>query len=441
MFLFDGKPIILRPWEPNVKITKVSVKTVPIWVKFAGVDLKFWGKKCLEKLASLIEKFIRIDDVTLDKTLLGYAKILVEVDIDLHFPDKIMFEDETGQSVTVLVEYDWLPITCQKCKGIGHQTVKRRGRSRFVKKPAVAKKVPVHVQVLKKKDNPVLQLDPKEYPILPNPAGVIGDKRKKGIQLEERINNISGLFTPANTLMPLLSSYTHARIINRVTRHESRLPGVKEGELTLDFTSIIVPESELVDKGGRGGGWPLHPMTKLGVWNVRGLNSDTKKRDIKWFLYQSEVVLFGLLETRVKPGSLNKVAANVCNGWSFLTNHSCHSGGRIWVLWQSQIISVTVVDMGAQFIHLKVNDLRDSKTFYATYVYGFNKIEERVSLWDAFLSWNVREPWIVLGDFNNVMFANERIGLAVKDSEMIPFQNTMAACDLQDIKTTGAFFA
>ncbi|XP_074297794.1 uncharacterized protein LOC141628569 [Silene latifolia] len=38
------------------------------------------------------------------------------------------------------------------------------------------------------------------------------------------------------------------------------------------------------------------------------------------------------------------------------------------------------------------------------------------------------------------MCANERIGLAVKDSEMIPFQNTMAACDLQDIKTTGAFF-
>ncbi|XP_074283257.1 uncharacterized protein LOC141607810 [Silene latifolia] len=181
-------------------------------------------------------------------------------------------------------------------------------------------------------------------------------------------------------------------------------------------------------------------MTKLGVWNVRGLNSDTKQRDIKWFLYQSEVVLFGLLETRVKPGSLNKVAANVCNGWSFLTNHSCHSGGRIWVLWQSQIISVDVVDMGAQFIHLKVKDLRDGKTFYTTYVYGFNKIEERVPLWDAFLSWNIREPWIVLGDFNNVMFANERLGLAVKDSEMIPFQNTMAACDLQDIKTTGAFF-
>ncbi|XP_074290951.1 uncharacterized protein LOC141617683 [Silene latifolia] len=39
------------------------------------------------------------------------------------------------------------------------------------------------------------------------------------------------------------------------------------------------------------------------------------------------------------------------------------------------------------------------------------------------------------------MYSNEGIGLVVRDAEMIPFQNTMAACDLQDLKTTGAFFA
>ncbi|XP_074315565.1 uncharacterized protein LOC141651766 [Silene latifolia] len=136
MFLFDGKPVIVRPWEPNTKITKVSVKTVPIWVKLVGLDLKFWGAKCLEKLASLIGKFVRVDDLTLDRTLLGFARVMVEVGIDQIFPEKINFLDELGQNVTVAVEYDWLPVTCTKCKGIGHKEAQCRKGMGWNSRPA-----------------------------------------------------------------------------------------------------------------------------------------------------------------------------------------------------------------------------------------------------------------------------------------------------------------
>ncbi|XP_074283535.1 uncharacterized protein LOC141608082 [Silene latifolia] len=49
-------------------------------------------------------------------------------------------------------------------------------------------------------------------------------------------------------------------------------------------------------------------------------------------------------------------------------------------------------------------------------------------------------PWIVLGDFNCVMFSNERIGSIVRDAEIVPFQHTAQMCDLQDIKAIGAFY-
>ncbi|XP_074293387.1 uncharacterized protein LOC141620408 [Silene latifolia] len=120
MFLFNRKPLILRAWDPNDKISKIKVKAVLIWVKLVGLDLKFWGAKCLEKLASLIGKFVRIDDLTVECTLLGFARVLVEVEIDQKFPTRIDFEDELGKDIHVAVEYDWLPITCAKCKGIGH---------------------------------------------------------------------------------------------------------------------------------------------------------------------------------------------------------------------------------------------------------------------------------------------------------------------------------
>ncbi|XP_074270974.1 uncharacterized protein LOC141594887 [Silene latifolia] len=176
------------------------------------------------------------------------------------------------------------------------------------------------------------------------------------------------------------------------------------------------------------------------MWNVRGLNSETKQKDIKWFLHQSGVELFGLLETKVKPESLNRVAGSLCQNWSYITNTACHSGGRVWILWKHNKLDVVLIDMDAQYIHVSVTNKLDGSQFFATFVYAFNKLEDRVPLWNALIRLAGCGPWVVLGDFNNFMFANERIGKIVKDEEMLPFQSTVALCDLQDIKSTGAFF-
>ncbi|XP_074305021.1 uncharacterized protein LOC141639953, partial [Silene latifolia] len=383
MFLFDGKPIILRAWDPNVRISKVSVKTVPIWAKLVGLDLKFWGKQCLEKLAGLLGKFLKIDELTLDKKLLGYAKVMVEVEVDKSYPNKIVFEDENGQEVTVLVEYDWLPITCLKCKGVGHRDIQCRGRVPRRSAPVQNQTGPK--QVWRKKPEPVRVLDPKEFPDLPGTGGGT-EQSVAGTSKPSPAAN-SGLITPA--CVQQRSSYTPARILTRITRHESRVPG--------------------------------------------------GQRDVKWYMHHSNVSLFGLLETRVKPRSLNKVAKNICEGWSFTTNYNYHSGGRIWVLWKDSHLKIDIIVKSAQYIHVKATTIEGCH-FFVTFVYGYNKIEERVPLWNDLMAWSITQPWVVLGDFNNVMYSNERIGKIVKDAEMKPFQDVVAACELQDIKTTGAFF-
>ncbi|XP_074315563.1 uncharacterized protein LOC141651765 [Silene latifolia] len=181
-------------------------------------------------------------------------------------------------------------------------------------------------------------------------------------------------------------------------------------------------------------------MGSLGVWNVRGLNSLDKQKDILWCLHNANVDLFGLLETRVKPGSLNKVVDSLCHGWNYCTNHQYHAGGRIWLLWKDRKYKVNVLDMEAQFIHVKVEDIINNYMFYVTFVYGFNKIEERIPLWDAMVRLTLKEPWIIMGDFNNVLHMDEKIGLPVKDSETMPFQDAIDRCGLQDMKCTGSFF-
>ncbi|XP_074271284.1 uncharacterized protein LOC141595214 [Silene latifolia] len=104
------------------------------------------------------------------------------------------------------------------------------------------------------------------------------------------------------------------------------------------------------------------------------------------------------------------------------------------------MVSVDIIEMDAQYIHTKVLKKLNNNSFYVTFVYGFNKIEDKASLWQNLIRLNVQDPWIVMGDFNAVMYANERLGGLVKDEEMVPFQDTVAECDLQDLKSYGAFF-
>ncbi|XP_074305780.1 uncharacterized protein LOC141641001 [Silene latifolia] len=75
-------------------------------------------------------------------------------------------------------------------------------------------------------------------------------------------------------------------------------------------------------------------MGSLGWWTIRGMNSMNKQLEVKKFLNQNNVGLFGLLETKIKSWNWIKVKNNVCENWSICTNNSKHKGGRIWLIWQ-----------------------------------------------------------------------------------------------------------
>ncbi|KAL9227805.1 hypothetical protein vseg_003455 [Gypsophila vaccaria] len=124
-------------------------------------------------------------------------------------------------------------------------------------------------------------------------------------------------------------------------------------------------------------------MVKLEFWNIRGLNSSAKQKEIKCFLHSNKVKLFGLLETRVKSTSMNKVVPNVCIGWSFCTNICAHPGGRIWMLWNPNVVQVSVIECDSQSIHAYVTVNAKKVGFWLTMVYVFNSASDRHSLWAA----------------------------------------------------------
>ncbi|KAL9236160.1 hypothetical protein vseg_010861 [Gypsophila vaccaria] len=147
--LFDNKPMIVKPWTPQAALVKEDVKTVPTWVRLRDLEHKFWGEACLHKITGLVGTPVRVDEATIQKTRLGFARILTEVEVGQVLPDVIEFEDELGYNQEIKVEYEWKPVKCQKCSAYGHEGANcRRGITkppRVWKQKEPAPKIPAPV--------------------------------------------------------------------------------------------------------------------------------------------------------------------------------------------------------------------------------------------------------------------------------------------------------
>ncbi|XP_074278255.1 uncharacterized protein LOC141601848 [Silene latifolia] len=308
---FDNKPVVVKEWTPTTKLIKEAVDKVPIWIRFYGLPLKFWGN-ALKKIARLVGVPVRCDSNTQLKTFLGYARVMVEVKVGDVLPDVVEFDDEMDIHHRQIVHYEW--------------------------KPEVPTRAP----------DPVL---PVTVPRVSTVTMGIGN----------------GLITP----MPFSfrPSFSPTRIITQMTRQ-------------------------------RG----------FGTGNGRSTYLEVLEHSIQI----RKVGVFGLLETRVRLASINKVHHGIGAHWSLVTNIASHEGGRIWIIWDDINYKVEVHSTEAQVIHTKVTYIPTSESWWMSMV--------------------------VLGDFNNVLAMNERIGSEISNAELKGFQDCVAYFGLMDIPAQEAFF-
>ncbi|XP_062114707.1 uncharacterized protein LOC133825829 [Humulus lupulus] len=93
-YLFlDKKPVVMKPWDAYSDYSKDDVRSVPIWVQLHNLDLKYWGER-------------------------SYSKNLGNW-MGQEFPDTLSFLNEIHQEIEVKVKYEWLPVVCGNCSGMG----------------------------------------------------------------------------------------------------------------------------------------------------------------------------------------------------------------------------------------------------------------------------------------------------------------------------------
>lgn len=153
------------------------------------------------------------------------------------------------------------------------------------------------------------------------------------------------------------------------------------------------------------------------------------------------------LETRVQEIYSTSIISSTLPNWSFITNYDHHRLGRIWVCWMDAV-TITLVLKSAQHITCLVTIVSSGESFFCSFVYASNFLVDRRMLWadlchvkTTLIQPNI--PWIVIGDFNEVLSLNDHSRAAdysFNSSGMYDFQNTVSFCDLGDLSSAGPQF-
>lgn len=177
-------------------------------------------------------------------------------------------------------------------------------------------------------------------------------------------------------------------------------------------------------------------MTKIMSWDIRGLNTSARQREVGRVLTSLKPSICILVETKIKHHKKDKIMRKSFKGWSCIDNYEFHEKGRIWVLYREDDIKVNVCHKSKQMISCIV-DLNGYK-FQCSAIYAMNSSEERKKLWADLEQLRNNLPWLALGDFNCISFPHEKIGGDIPNEEaMEDFNRCLHEVELEDLKWWG----
>ncbi|KAJ9561560.1 hypothetical protein OSB04_006720 [Centaurea solstitialis] len=199
-----------------------------------------------------------------------------------------------------------------------------------------------------------------------------------------------------------------------------------------------VEKSNSGNKKSRG----VSKDSKGACWNIRGLNAPEKQREVKSFIRLNDISLFAVLESHLSSVSLGSVVSSVFGRWSWISNQSiCLHGTRVILAWNSAVMDVIVIEAHVQFIHCEIRMRGDPQPWFCSVVYGANNSVLRRQLWSGLRKFRAimgNQPWVVMGDFNAMLFPHDALGgMSRRNSDMIDFFECVEDIEVFDISYTG----
>ncbi|XP_062103916.1 uncharacterized protein LOC133815044 [Humulus lupulus] len=395
---FDWKPVIIRPWTTDLSAIRL-IRSVPLWVHLHDLGLQYWGSKCISALVSKIGKPLLVDKFTRERSRVQFARVLVEMEITDNPPCSLQFINEHGQIIEQGIEYEWLPTKCKTCSGFRHSMAdcRKDHKTVWVEKAACLKAE-------------ILLEQPKA-----------SEKLTEG-ELGEEIGGTKGEdISNQGTRDVTLSGKAIADQVKERNK-EANWNRKRAGRLS---TLVVV---HLMDKGS------------LLSWNIRGLNSVNKQSLVQEMFRKNKIGISGLLETKLRGNKIGEFMELKFPNWEFYSSQITE--GRLLITWRKGLAKVIVLEESPQLVHCQVYMVSYRSVFHVTFVYGYNTVEKRRSLWLDLtrISLSVK-AWIVLGDFNAPFSREDRSGgNPISSLELADLLGWMTTARVVALKSMGPYF-
>lgn len=180
---------------------------------------------------------------------------------------------------------------------------------------------------------------------------------------------------------------------------------------------------------------------KILVWNCRGLvNTETQAALLSLVRQKRPSIIF-LSETLASPGLLDAIRSRLGFDGCICSPKLPESRG-IALLWQNEV-PVRLRHYSYNHIDMEVGRLGSAEIWRFTGIYGFAANGDRVRTWDLLRTLAAQSslPWLVDGDFNEILSNSEKSGGPPRGAApMARFRGALVDCGLSDMGFVGSKF-
>ncbi|GJR99937.1 RNA-directed DNA polymerase, eukaryota, reverse transcriptase zinc-binding domain protein [Tanacetum coccineum] len=422
-WLVNGKPLLVQKWDPETGISA---------------------------LASRLGRPIKMDKVTADMCRagtgrLGYARVLIEVNAEDEFLDKIEINyvddmKKVKSTKWVKVEYTWKPVRCTHCKVFGHS---------------------VHACDVIQKTKPTVHNNTR-----PNKSDTnVGDSQEGFVEVKNRKNNYRKVWNKdpqGNKQQPVGVKDVGHDNVAELRKSANKYAVLSDDEVINEVDPfndkrLIWEAMERQDKENSDEedvfenidqatqSFIANEIEGNVTDNTKGMCKESKQKELKNFIAEEKIHVCAILETHLKTKSINKARDYVFGIWRWISNvaHSPTSC-RIVVGWNVAEVDVMVIQSCSQTILYLVEIIQTKVRFFVSFVYASNSCVERRNLWNELNMHKnsvSHKAWILMGDFNVTLKPEEHLnGSSNMTVGMCDFKDVVNNLEVEDLCSSGFHF-
>ncbi|KAJ9536655.1 hypothetical protein OSB04_un000128 [Centaurea solstitialis] len=468
-------PLFAFRWDPSQGLSKPVHSMCPLWVKLHNIPLVAFNVEGIGRIASAIGVPKQMDSATASMCdnawgRPGFAKVLIDTwavgelkrEIDVVIPSingdkdtvvKQKEKDVDSEGFTTVTRKQWKPKNVEaSTSGVKSNVGNPEGVSTSEDVPIAGDPEPDTALGGDPKLDTVLGADQRPFvETVEEDCSLASQdtKSQEEVHVEVDVRNIGtpsdsgtrdnrdlqkvelkGPATDPNA-PPLITAVAEAMLPKQPLKSILKNP---------NRFSVLNPD----DRGGGGqggtGGKAGHSSSTNMSQRPRGLSGNLDS--VRDLIVANGVSVCAIVESKVCLENLGSICGSVFRNWSWVSNVAfCDAGARVILAWDMRRLDIMVIESHAQYIHCMIRIKGIDDLFYATFVYGSNSTVVRRELWSGLRKAKVlmnQRPWVVLGDFNAMLFQHDGYGgSSRRNVDMEEFFLCMEDVELFDVSYGG----